>query len=85
MSTETGIVSAFSNFPNPHVSIEGAFFDQVISVALLLFGIFAVLDPRNHVGRGAQPALIGLLVTILQIGFSLNCGETRRADEHVLP
>ena len=76
MSTETGIVSAFSNFPNPHVSIEGAFFDQVISVALLLFGIFAVLDPRNHVGRGAQPALIGLLITILQIGFSLNCGTT---------
>ena len=75
MSISTGIVSAFSNFPNDNVSIETAFFDQFISVMLLLYGVFAVLDPRNHVGRGAQPALIGLLITILQIGFSLNCGS----------
>ena len=37
-------------------------------------GIFAVLDPRNHVGRGAQPALIGLVFVMIQLGFSLNAG-----------
>jgi glycerol uptake facilitator-like aquaporin len=47
---------------------------QFVGTGLLLFGIFAVLDPRNHVGRGAQPALIGLMMVIIQIGFNYNAG-----------
>ena len=45
-----------------------------MGTGLLVLGIFAVLDPRNHVGRGAQPALIGLMMVIIQIGFGYNAG-----------
>ena len=88
VDTGNNSASIFLPWPQPGLSVAGAFFDQVIGTGLLLFGIFAVLDPRkcaavllpwrltrgSHVGRGAQPALIGLLMVVIQIGFSFNCG-----------
>ena len=41
--------SIFLPWPQPGLSVAGAFFDQVIGTGLLLFGIFAVLDPRKCV------------------------------------
>eukprot|EP00042_Codosiga_hollandica_P045882 m.473049 g.473049 ORF g.473049 m.473049 type:complete len:306 (-) comp57118_c0_seq3:1705-2622(-) len=73
-SVSNGTASIWVPFPPDFVSPTNAFFDALIATSLFVFGIFAVLDPRNHIGRGAQPGLLGLLLTIIALSFGFNTG-----------
>ena len=48
---------------------------QISSSAMLLFFVFAIIDPRNKIPKAAQPVLFGLLLTVLCCGFALNSGN----------
>jgi len=47
----------------------------VLATALLLLGIFAIVDTRNNgTPKGLEPIAIGLLVTSLAFSLALNSG-----------
>lgn len=72
-----GIVEAkvFYTFKQPFVGIGGAFGDQVLGTALLVGGIFAIVDLRNSPPQGnVAPFIIGLLVVAIGLSFGYNAG-----------
>ncbi|XP_009934187.1 aquaporin-9 [Opisthocomus hoazin] len=65
----------FATYPSPFLSLASGFADQVLATALLLLGIFAIVDTRNNgTPKGLEPIAIGLLVTSLAFSLALNSG-----------
>eukprot|EP00042_Codosiga_hollandica_P047881 m.526448 g.526448 ORF g.526448 m.526448 type:complete len:301 (+) comp57548_c1_seq4:139-1041(+) len=71
----SGTASIFVPFPEPYVHDGNAFVDQVVGTALLLFGLFAIMDGRNVIPQSAQPAMMGLLLMCIALCLGLNCGN----------
>lgn len=65
----------WATYPQPYLSIWGAFFDQVIGTAGLLIGVNAITDEANmRVPQNLIPFFVGLLVLIIGSCFGFNCG-----------
>lgn len=69
----------FSTYPNPSLSILGAFAVEFAITAVLMFGILAIVDENNGGAKGPLAALlIGLLVATIGgafgplTGFAMN-------------
>ncbi|XP_021027738.1 aquaporin-9 [Mus caroli] len=72
---ENGTAFIFATYPNPFVSVPGAFVDQVVSTMFLLLIVFAIFDSRNlGVPRGLEPVVIGLLIIVISCSLGLNSG-----------
>lgn len=72
-ATSTG--GGFATFPGVHVTIYGAFTDQVIGTALLLIGVLSITDDRAlAANRQLVPMYLSLLITACCVGYGLNCG-----------
>jgi len=57
----TNLFGVFATYPNGEISTGGAFLDQAMGTALLLYGIMAITDKRNmQVPKGVIPLAIGL-------------------------
>jgi len=72
----------FATFPNSGISLFAAFMSEFVATAVLLLGVFALVDDKNGVPRGALTALlIGLLVAVIGgtfgplTGFALNAAR----------
>lgn len=66
----------FSCFPSPEVTTQTCLLDQVVSTAVLLIAICAIVDPHNMAdSKSNSPLLIGLSVSACMYAFSYNCGN----------
>eukprot|EP00042_Codosiga_hollandica_P047882 m.526458 g.526458 ORF g.526458 m.526458 type:complete len:279 (+) comp57548_c1_seq6:139-975(+) len=79
----SGTASIFVPFPEPYVHDGNAFVDQVVGTALLLFGLFAIMDGRNVIPQSAQPAMMGLLLMCIALCLGLNCGICRSIRSYI--
>ena len=52
-----GPASVFVSFPIASLSVLGGVVNSFVASALFMFGMLAVLDPRNRIARGAIPTL----------------------------
>jgi glycerol uptake facilitator protein len=65
----------FSTSPTAGVSIPGAFLDQVVGTAILVFVIFALTTATNNPPMAnIGPVVVGLLVVALGMAFGGNAG-----------
>ncbi|KAB2825023.1 MIP/aquaporin family protein [Aliivibrio finisterrensis] len=80
-SSEAALSTAgiFSTYPNPSLSMLGAFAVEFVITAVLMFGILALGDEHNGASRGAMnPLLIGILIAVIGgslgplTGFAMN-------------
>ncbi|XP_065587263.1 aquaporin-10 [Cyrtonyx montezumae] len=68
--------SIFATYPAEHLSISNGFLDQVLGTAVLMVGILAITDTRNHaVPRGLEPVAVALLVLAIEVSMGFNCGS----------
>ncbi|NWX44429.1 AQP10 protein, partial [Steatornis caripensis] len=66
--------SIFASYPADYLSLSSGFLDQVMSTALLLVGILAILDTRNKgVPKGLEPLAVALLVLSIEVSMASNC------------
>ncbi|XP_029851087.2 aquaporin-9-like [Ixodes scapularis] len=78
--------SVFSCFPAPEVRTLTCLLDQVVSTAVLLVSICAIVDPKNMaVLKGHQPLLIGFAVAACMYAFSYNCGNPLNPARDLAP
>ncbi|XP_046759995.1 aquaporin-10 isoform X7 [Gallus gallus] len=67
--------SIFATYPAEHLSLPNGFLDQVLGTAVLITGILAITDTRNHaVPRGLEPVAVALLVLAIEVSMGSNCG-----------
>ena len=85
MPFEQGTSAIWNCYPMPHLSVLGGVVDQLVGPALLMFGIFAVVDARNRIHIGAQPVVMGVLVALIQFGFTLNTGAPLNPNRDIAP
>nr|ARA90646.1 aquaglyceroporin 2 [Amphibalanus improvisus] len=53
----------FATYPNDNISIGGAFSDQVLGTAILVFGCMAISDKRNmNVPKPMLPVAVGIVL-----------------------
>ncbi len=80
-SSIEGLATAgvFSTFPHPAITLGTAFLVEVVCTFLLMFGILALGDRNNGVGRASiTPLLIGILIAVIGgslgplTGFAMN-------------
>eukprot|EP00794_Sanderia_malayensis_P016740 gene16740-18434_t len=65
----------FSTYPPPFVSNWTGFGDQLLSTAIFVGTIFALLDNKNiGVGSNMAPLLIGMIVWTMGACFGINAG-----------
>ncbi|KAF8385413.1 hypothetical protein PRIPAC_74555 [Pristionchus pacificus] len=64
----------FATYPSDYISVFGACLDQTLGAAVLCIGIGTIIDRRNHIPTFMQPALVGLVVTLIASCLALNCG-----------
>ncbi|RLN90238.1 hypothetical protein BBJ28_00005670 [Nothophytophthora sp. Chile5] len=65
----------FATYPNEYVPNFTAFLTEVFGTALLLAGIFAVLDPHNRPASPfSAPTAVALLVVGIGMAFGVNTG-----------
>jgi len=65
----------WATYPQPYLSIAGGFVDQVVGTALLLIGLFALVDAKNgKLPPYLIPAAAGLLVVVIGATFGMNSG-----------
>ncbi len=75
VSGPTATAGIFATYPQPFLSIAGGFVDQVVGTALLLIGLFALVDARNAaLPPYLIPAAAGLLVLAIGATFGMNAG-----------
>lgn len=76
----------FSCFPAPEVRTPTCLLDQVVSAAVLLVSICAIVDPKNMaVVKGHQPLLVGFAVAACMYAFSYNCGNPLNPARDLAP
>ncbi|XP_048581330.1 aquaporin-9 isoform X2 [Nematostella vectensis] len=70
-----GTAGIWATYPQPFLTTWVGFADQLFATALLVSGVFAIVDKKN-VGpdRTIAPVLIGLLVFVIGATFGFNCG-----------
>ncbi|XP_043856020.1 aquaporin-10 [Dromiciops gliroides] len=67
--------SIFATYPAPYLSLENGFLDQVIGTAMLIVGVFAIIDTKNKgVPAGLEPIAVGLLILAINLSMGVNCG-----------
>lgn len=72
---ETSTAGILTSHPGEHLTVFGALYDQIISVALLQFGIMCLIDGKNlNVPKPVIPIALMLLLASLVMAFGLNCG-----------
>ncbi|EDO45027.1 predicted protein, partial [Nematostella vectensis] len=72
---EKATAGVWATYPQPWLSTQGAFGDQVFGTMLLTGCIFAILDKHNNApDKGTAPILIGLTVFCIGTAFGFNCG-----------
>jgi MIP family channel proteins len=75
VSGPTATAGIWATYPQPYLSILGGFVDQVVGTALLLIGLFALVDSRNvNLPPFLVPIAAGLLVLLIGVTFGLNAG-----------
>jgi MIP family channel proteins len=72
---ETATAGIWATYPQAYLSIAGGFVDQVVGTALLLMGLFALVDARNaKIPPYLVPLFAGLLVVVIGATFGMNSG-----------
>jgi len=72
---DTGTAGIWATYPQAYLSIAGGFVDQVVGTALLLMGLFALVDAKNaNLPHYLIPATAGLLVVVIGATFGMNSG-----------
>ena len=75
VSGETATAGIWATYPQPYLSLAGGFIDQVVGTALLLMGLFALVDARNaKIPPYLVPVAAGLLVLTIGATFGMNSG-----------
>jgi MIP family channel proteins len=70
-----GTAGIFATYPQPFLSIAGGLVDQIVGTALLVIGVFAIVDERNvGVPTWLAPIFVGLLVVGIGVAFGFNAG-----------
>jgi MIP family channel proteins len=71
----TATAGIFATYPQPYLSIAGGFVDQVVGTALLLMGLFALVDAKNaNLPHYVVPVAAGALVLTIGATFGMNSG-----------
>ena len=71
----TATAGIWATYPQPYLSIVGGFVDQVIGTALLIMGIFALVDAKSAgLPPYMVPLTVGLLVVAIGATFGMNSG-----------
>ena len=72
---DRGTGGIFATYPQPFLSIAGGLVDQIVGTALLILGVFAIVDQKNvDVPGWLRPALVGALVVAIGVAFGFNAG-----------
>lgn len=75
VSGPTATAGIWATYPQPYLSIAGGFLDQVVGTALLIMGIFALVDAKtNGLPPYMVPLTVGLLVVVIGATFGMNSG-----------
>jgi len=75
VSGPTATAGIWATYPQPYLSIAGGFVDQVVGTALLLMGLFALVDARNaNLPHYVVPVAAGALVLAIGATFGMNSG-----------
>lgn len=76
----------WATYPAPFLSIAGAFADQVIGTAVLLFAVLAISDGDGlNVPMNVQPLYICLTITVMCMAFGYNCMATLNPARDLSP
>jgi MIP family channel proteins len=71
----TATAGIWATYPQPYLSIAGGFVDQVVGTALLLMGLFALVDAKNaNLPHYVVPVAAGALVLTIGATFGMNSG-----------
>lgn len=76
----------WATYPAPFLSIAGAFADQVIGTAILLFAVLAITDENGlNVPMNVQPLYLCLTITVMCMAFGYNCMATLNPARDLAP
>ncbi|KAJ1657811.1 glycerol channel [Dispira simplex] len=73
-----GTASIFVTFPQPWITVGTAFLSETYCTAILVFCIFAIIDPHNLTNKSFIPLAVGMVVVTIgmsagfQSGYSMN-------------
>jgi MIP family channel proteins len=71
----TGTAGIWATYPQDYLSLAGGFVDQVVGTALLIMGIFALVDAKGAgLPRYLIPVTVGALVVAIGATFGMNSG-----------
>ncbi|VDM28207.1 unnamed protein product [Toxocara canis] len=70
-----GTGSILASFPAPYLSNTGAFIDQVAGTGLLGLFVAFFCEQRNQIPLYLQPALFGVVATMIGTCYSMNMGS----------
>ena len=75
VSGETATAGIWATYPQGYLSLAGGFVDQVVGTALLVMGLFALVDARNaNLPHYVVPVAAGALVLAIGMTFGMNAG-----------
>jgi len=67
--------SIFATYPNEHLTILSALFDQIFGTAILIIFVLALSDKKNEkMSHASVAAYVGVTVMIIGMAFGYNCG-----------
>ncbi|RUS78459.1 hypothetical protein EGW08_013782 [Elysia chlorotica] len=65
----------FSTYPQDYLSVANGLGDQIFGTAVLMLLVLAITDQNNMApSKGYVPVLVGLVVVVIGMTFSQNCG-----------
>ncbi|KAM9241847.1 LOW QUALITY PROTEIN: aquaporin-10 [Dugong dugon] len=67
--------SIFTTYPDPSLSLNNGFLDQVLGTGILIVGILAILDTQNKLPAGLELVAVGLLILAIGLSMGVNCGS----------
>ncbi|KHN83605.1 Aquaporin-9 [Toxocara canis] len=70
----TATAAIFSTYPASHLSMSGAYVDQIAGTAMLALFACAIIDKRNKVPSCAHAVLFGFVVLLIGCTFGMNVG-----------
>ena len=71
---EHATAGIFATYPQPFLSLAGGLVDQMVGTALLMIGVFAIVDAKADVPGWMRAALVGALVVAIGVAFGFNAG-----------